>query len=277
VLSILLTHYQRSTGLRIDKLSPDYLDVSSSVYTWSEKIEAPAVLKHNSMYYMFGSHLSGWSPNDNVYSTARSLSGPWSPWRNFAPPGSKTFQSQTTYILPYSQDLVIYMGDRWIEKDLSRSTYVWLPLDINGTTVSMRSQEAWDIPRGTGLLRDWEFKAKDLGKLSNGAQILGNGAAGYIGGTSNGSVVVHTTIPNSRPSRNTWKIYYRNGDRNTRYASVQVGGQSAPQKLAFLATEGQIGISTITTSSDKAGDVVISGWKGAWGPDIVALKVPAER
>ncbi|KAG9084093.1 hypothetical protein FRC06_004212, partial [Ceratobasidium sp. 370] len=35
----------RSHGLRIDKLSPDYLSVESNVYTWSETYESPALIK----------------------------------------------------------------------------------------------------------------------------------------------------------------------------------------------------------------------------------------
>lgn len=37
--------------------------------------------------------------NDNKYSTATSLNGPWSDWADFAPSGSKTYNSQTNFIL----------------------------------------------------------------------------------------------------------------------------------------------------------------------------------
>ena len=136
-----LTRVQRANGLRIYKLSSDYLSVQSNVYTWKEKFEAPAMLKRNGAYFMFGSHLSGWSPNDNIYSTASSISGPWSPWTEFAPKNTKTYNSQTTYILPLSKDLVIYMGDRWTEKMLMRSTYVWLPLRIEGRKATLSNYD----------------------------------------------------------------------------------------------------------------------------------------
>ena len=58
--------YQRPTGLRIDALSDDYLNVTESVYLWDENIESPAVWKTNGYYFMFGSRLTGWDPNDNV-------------------------------------------------------------------------------------------------------------------------------------------------------------------------------------------------------------------
>jgi hypothetical protein len=227
---------------------------------------------------MLGSHLSGWSANDNVYSTSRSLSGPWSAWRNFAPQGSKTFQSQTAFVLPLGNGAVVYMGDRWVEKDLSRSTYLWLPLTVDGNNVNLRNQEAWELPRTGVPSREWEFKVKDYGRLSNNARILTNGAAGYVGGPENGTIVLQTRVPaTSKQSRNTWRIYYRNGEKATRYASVQIGSGAPPQRVAFLGTEGQLGISVITTSSEHTGDVVISGSKGSWGPDIATLKVVMER
>jgi hypothetical protein len=39
------------------------------------------------------------APNDNIYCTATSLAGPWSPWADFATAGSNTFSSQTAAIV----------------------------------------------------------------------------------------------------------------------------------------------------------------------------------
>lgn len=36
--------------------------------------------------------------NDNKYSTATDLSGPWSEWASFADEGSNTYNSQTTFV-----------------------------------------------------------------------------------------------------------------------------------------------------------------------------------
>jgi hypothetical protein len=192
----------------------------------------------------------------------------------FAPPGTKTFMSQTSFVLPLRDDLVVYMGDRWIQGDLSRSTYVWLPLSIEGTNVSMTNREAWSHDRGAGTEgREWTFKANELGQLSKGAKLLGNGAAGYVGGPDNGTVVVRTSMPTTNGIRNTWRIYYRNGDKNSRFASVTIGTAGQSRKVEFLATGGQVGISALTVAGDQTGQIVISGWKGSWGPDVVMLKV----
>lgn len=65
-IDLLIVMTQRPNGLRIDALSDDYLNVTESVYLWDENIESPAILKKDGIYFMFGSHLTGWNPNDNV-------------------------------------------------------------------------------------------------------------------------------------------------------------------------------------------------------------------
>ena len=91
----------RVNGLRIDKLSSDYLSVVSAVAVLAD-YEAPAMFKLNGRYYLLGSHLTGWNTNDNQYTTATSLAGPWAAWSDFAAPGTNTYNSQTTFVLPIS-------------------------------------------------------------------------------------------------------------------------------------------------------------------------------
>lgn len=233
---------------------------------------------------MFGSHLTGWRANDNVYSSSRSLSGPWSPWRTFAPVGSNTYQSQSTFVLGLPDGQVMYGGDRWIQQDLSRSTYVWLPLSISDTNVTMSYPEAWDVPLPSSNLtrREWSVESPKA-SLSNGAKLLSNGAAGYIGGPSNGTVVFQTMFPKGEQNRrNTVRIYYRNGDTKPRHATVQVGIQGQKKKIAFLSTNGKVGISVFTADfvlaneplrSWTTNEVVISAYEdGGWGPDVISIK-----
>jgi hypothetical protein len=235
------------------------------------------MVKRGRTYYMFGSHLSGWSANDNVYSTATSIHGPWSPWKNFAPTGSKTFNSQTTFILPLSDSLVIYGGDRWVEKNLSRSTYVWLPLKIDGAQVSMENHEFWDVSvnRGTGTRSQPEkaYPGK-AASLRNNATVLSNGAVGYIGGPSNGAAKF-SAIRSNVSQRTTMKIHYISGDKDPRYATIIANG-AAPQKVAFLSTDKGKGISVVDVDL-RTGDneVVVTGVDGGWGPDIDFLQVAA--
>jgi beta-xylosidase len=143
----------RTKGLRIYRLSADYLSVVGTVAVLAE-LEAPALFKLNGRYYLLTSHRTGWNTNDNVYATATSLSGTWSSWKLFAPKGSRTFNSQTTFVLPVvgSQGTTfMFMGDRWIPSSLGTSPYIWLPLTVTGTSVSLAWHDRWFIDTATGL------------------------------------------------------------------------------------------------------------------------------
>ena len=142
----------RVNGLRIDRLSRDYLGVESSVAVLPD-MEAPALIKIGPLYYMFSSYLSGWKANDNQVTTATSLSGPWSAMKPFAPVGSLTYSSQTAYVLPVQGSpatTYIYMGDIWNPKDFPHSAYVWLPLQIDAAGVTMPWISRWTIDVNTG-------------------------------------------------------------------------------------------------------------------------------
>lgn len=103
--------------------------------------ESPAMLHRNGRYYWFSSHTTSWERNDNMYVTSRSLSGPWERHDNFAPIGSNTWNSQTTFILPVingRDTTFMYMGDRWsFPRQRSAATYVWLPLQWNDDEPSL--------------------------------------------------------------------------------------------------------------------------------------------
>ncbi|WP_333735890.1 RICIN domain-containing protein [Streptomyces sp. IBSBF 2806] len=148
----------RNNGLRVYRLSADYLSVDSLVTTLgssgSGSVESPAMLKINGMYYVFGSHLTGWSLNDNIYATATSLNGPWSAFRNFAAPGTHTYGSQTANVITVqgaSGTTYLYAGDRWDTSNLGESKLIWLPLTIRGTTVNLGQYPTWslDVSAGT--------------------------------------------------------------------------------------------------------------------------------
>ncbi|KAG7418950.1 hypothetical protein Forpe1208_v003449 [Fusarium oxysporum f. sp. rapae] len=101
--SAYLVGEDRKEGTHFFQLSNNYTVVDSLVatipYSLMSALEAPAVVKTNGAYYFFGSHLTGWSTNDNQYTTAKDLKGSWSKPATFAPTGSKTCNSQTTLVL----------------------------------------------------------------------------------------------------------------------------------------------------------------------------------
>lgn len=140
--------------LQIYQLSADFLSVTALVKTL-DQYEAPAMAKIGGSYFLFGSHLTGWSTNDNQYTTATSIAGTWSSWRSFAPSGTNTCNSQTTSILPVSGTTTtsyVFLGDRWNSANLADSRYVWEPLSVSGTTVTMTCQASWTIDTATGVV-----------------------------------------------------------------------------------------------------------------------------
>ncbi|KAL7619920.1 hypothetical protein AAE478_010467 [Parahypoxylon ruwenzoriense] len=278
----------RESGLRIYRLTDDYLGVAESTYLWGDSIESPALLKLQGRYYMFGSKLTGWDPNDNVYSTSTSLSSGWSAWKTFADAGSKTYTSQTNYVLPVGNNSAVYLGDRWVSKNLMASTYVWLPLSVSGSSVTMPNAESW-VPELSGSSSSasaakpaesaYEGEAAAYGGKARDVSCggcSGGTAAGYVGGPDKGSVTF-SGVRSDADARTTVRIRYVNGDSSARYANVRVNGGAA-QKIAFLPTGSNVGTSTLHTDL-KAGstnEIVVEGVNDGWGPDVDRLIVPMQ-
>jgi hypothetical protein len=198
---------------------------------------------------------------------------------------SKTYNSQTTYILKTSESTAIYMGDRWLKNDLRSSSYIWLPLSISGTSVTMKNSEAW-VP--TANPAAWQARPSETSyeaeKATYGGKTRdvscsacsGKTAAGYVGGPDKGSVSF-SGIRSDVDGATTIRIKYINGDSATRHANVRVNGDGG-RKIAFLPMKGDPGISTLHVNLKKGSEntVVIEGIGTAWGPDIDRLVVPVQ-
>ncbi len=123
----------RPFGFRIATLSADYLNVEKEVCLIPLHLEGGAVVHYQGLYYAIGSALTGWNPNANKYATAKSLAGPWSEFRDIAPPETKTYGSQSTMLLKVQgkkTTSVIFMGDIWKPRTQWDSRYLWMPLEI---------------------------------------------------------------------------------------------------------------------------------------------------
>ena len=91
------------------------------------------------MYYFIGSGCSGWKPNAARSAVSTSI---WGPWTELGNPckgedADTTFQSQSTFVLPIGnggsnggEERFLFAADRWNEKNLSDSRYVWLPIEF---------------------------------------------------------------------------------------------------------------------------------------------------
>ena len=124
--------------------------------------EAPTVFKAGNTYYWIGSDKTGWRANDNFYSTAPAITGPWTYQGYVAPQGAKTWMTQTTWVEPVvgSQGTVyVFWGDHWYgDQDTTApgqhnnlTTFVFQPLVFNGIAISMPTyQVSWKLDVGAG-------------------------------------------------------------------------------------------------------------------------------
>lgn len=146
------------------KLADDYKSITEQVVDnrWPGS-ESPAVLKKNGIYFWLASNLTSWERNDNFYYTATSLKGPWTAHGLFAPEGTLTWNSQTTFVLPIegkSDTTFMFMGDRWsYPNQASSATYVWQPLQVSGSTLSIPEyHDAWSVNTVTGTAKPLSIK-----------------------------------------------------------------------------------------------------------------------
>ncbi|MCC6447048.1 MAG: family 43 glycosylhydrolase [Armatimonadetes bacterium] len=154
------------TGHWVDRLSDDYLSVEANAgHPSTHDRDAPCVFKREGRYFLYFSECTGWSPNQGHYVTASSLAGPWSEESPFG--DAATYRSQGSFIFAVtgaSGVTFIYTGDRWNAAgssgagdpcDYQKSEYIWLPIRITGSRMSIRYEEQWflNIRAGTWSAR----------------------------------------------------------------------------------------------------------------------------
>ncbi|MFF1696416.1 RICIN domain-containing protein [Streptomyces sp. NPDC058257] len=189
-----------NADLHVYRLSGDYTKVDSLVRKlWEGRSrEAPAMFKRDGRYFLLTSGATGWSPNQQKYSSAESITGDWTELNDIG--NGKAYGSQTAYVLPVqgtSGTSYLYMGDRWgnsMGGNVNDSPYVWLPLDFptKGTmTMDYYPQISVDAEAGkvsgTG---SWEtLAAEHSGKCADIAdESLGDGATAVQWSCSRGSL-----------------------------------------------------------------------------------------
>lgn len=101
-----ITASEENQTLLISKLSEDYLSLTNNYVRVfpGQRNEAPAVFKKGGKYFMFSSGLTGWKPNPGKLAVTDSLMGDWkflgNPCRGNEEEKAKTFESQSTYVIP---------------------------------------------------------------------------------------------------------------------------------------------------------------------------------
>lgn len=151
--SAYLIFEDRPFGFRIAKLSDDYLTVEREVCLIPEHLEGGALVHFQGLYYVVGSELTGWRPNPNKYATSKSLEGPWSEFKDIAPPETNTYGSQSTMLLKVAgakTTTVIFMGDIWKPNAQWDSRYLWMPLEIGNGKAWLPEPHDWTLNIKTG-------------------------------------------------------------------------------------------------------------------------------
>ncbi len=149
-------------GFYIARLKDDGMDVTETAFV-KAPLEGGALVRYEGLYYVIGSHMTGWKPNPNVYATAKALQGPWSEFKELAPGSADTWGSQSSMLVKVtgskrngskttgSNTTVIYVGDVWKPKELWDSRYVWMPVEVGGGAMRLPRPEVWGVDVGTGV------------------------------------------------------------------------------------------------------------------------------
>jgi hypothetical protein len=155
-----LVFEDRPFGFRIAKLSDDYMNVEKEISLIKEHMEGGAIVFYKGLYYAIGSGLDGWAPTPNKYATAPSLEGPWSEFKDIAPPETKTYGAQSTMLIKVvgtKSTTVIFMADIWKEKAQWDSRYLWMPVDIGNGKLWIPQPQPWKLDTKKG---EWEYLFK---------------------------------------------------------------------------------------------------------------------
>lgn len=142
---------EENRTLDIAELNSDYTGHTGKfvrVYA-NHSTEAPAIFKHNGIYYMIGSGTTGWAPNPARWFSAKSIWGPWTYHGNpcVGPDAQITFGGQSTYVLPVAgkKDAFIFMADKWTPKNAIDGRYLWLPIKFKGEDIEIDWLDSWKL------------------------------------------------------------------------------------------------------------------------------------
>lgn len=163
-----LVFEDRPFGFRIARLSEDYMEVEKEMSLINAHMEGGAIVHYKGLYYSIGSALTGWKPNPNKYSTAISLEGPWSEWKDIAPPATNTYGSQSTMLIKVAgkkDTTIIFMADQWKPGTQWDSRYLWMPLEIGEGKLWVPEPKPWTLDIKSGK---WKYsETENASKTGN--------------------------------------------------------------------------------------------------------------
>ncbi|MFI5900233.1 RICIN domain-containing protein [Streptomyces cyaneofuscatus] len=244
--------------------------------------EAPAMFKRDGVYFLLTSGSTGWSPNQQKYATADSITGSWSDLKDIG--DSTTYRSQTAYVLTIQGTKgtsYLYMGDRWgnsMGGMVEDSAYVWAPLTFpTSTTMAMgySPQLTIDTVAGTvtGMDVTWEsLTARHSGKCADVADFRVADAAELVQWGCGGEINQHFWI--KKLSNDHVQIMARHSGKclavsgastaNGARAVQSACDGSTSQQWKVQASDTSAYVHLVARHSDKCLDVAEwGGWNGA--------------
>ncbi len=177
-----MSAYADSTGAYVITESGNVYTLASDCHSWlsdqtfsavngdSGGSESPTLFKAGSTYYWIGSYKTGWRANNNFYSTAPAVTGPWT-YQGFVAPvtdptndisDQRTWLTQSTWVQPITGcngTVYVYWGDHWYgNQDTTApgvhnylATYVFQPLVFTGTKIGLPTYlTSWSLNVGAG-------------------------------------------------------------------------------------------------------------------------------
>lgn len=150
--SYLIFESRPTHGFFVARLTGDFLNVEKTCFI-PAPLEGGALVHYRGLYYVVGSHMTGWQPNPNVYATAPALTGPWTNFRPLASPAVNNYGSQSTMLLKVvgqKATTVIFMADQWRPRELWDSRYLWMPLEMGDSKMHLPSPQPWTIDVKSG-------------------------------------------------------------------------------------------------------------------------------
>ncbi len=137
-------------GFFIAKLSDDAQTVAAQTAFILAPLEGGTVVHADGLYYAIGSHMTGWKPNPDVYATAKSIAGPWTEFKDIAPPEANTYGAQSSALVKVTSadkkhTAVIFVGDLWKPQSLWDSRYLWMPVTLENGAMHLPAPQPWTI------------------------------------------------------------------------------------------------------------------------------------
>jgi len=187
------------------ELDSTYTKVEREIYRGSAsddmECEGHAIIKTGGYYFWLMSWCTGWDFNDNHYFYATKLAGPWTAGGKIATSNTHTYESQVGFAVTVKGSIkttFLYTGDRWSVNNYSMSRIVLLPIEVNGTKLSVKWYDQYNIDAQTG---EWSAGAR---YFPDGIYTITAKHSGLVLGTTSGSEVQQQTFTGANTQL--WRI-----------------------------------------------------------------------